>query len=39
MADLEFEELCAHIEDEMGAAASSAGNGGGMTAALTRNYK
>ena len=29
MADLEFEELCAHIEDEMGAAAGgAAGNGG-----------
>ena len=29
MAYLEFEELCAHIEDEMGAAAGgAAGNGG-----------
>ena len=33
MADLEFEELCAHIEDELGTAT----NGG--TAAVTRNYK
>ena len=39
MVDLEFGELCAHIEDEMGAANGAAGNGGGMTAALTRNYK
>ena len=35
MADLEFEELCAHIEDELGTAHAS--NGG--TAAVTRNYK
>ena len=35
MADLEFEELCAHIEDELGTAgANSVG-----TAAVTRNYK
>ena len=39
MADLEFEELCAHIEDEMGAAGGAGSSGGGMTAALTRNYK
>ena len=39
MADLEFEELCAHIEDELGRAANDASNGGGGTAAVTRNYK
>ena len=38
MADLEFEELCAHIEDELGRTANNASNGGG-TAAVTRNYK
>ena len=38
MADLEFEELCAHIEDELGRTGSTASTGGG-TAAVTRNYK
>ena len=28
MADLEFEELCAHVDDEMRPAGSAAGNTG-----------